>query len=391
MAEFGSLGDEPPGDGPPAAAFDAVFDVKRARADDGRLLYYGEPLAPPEDVERRVWPLFREAGYEVRLTTVPERDPLTGVQTGDEHALVAEPRSIGVNGIPWTNVVLAVLTVLTTLWAGTQWYYIQVDPLANPLSLLGGWPFAVAVLGVLGIHEFGHYVMSRYHGVQASLPYFIPIPSFIGTMGAVIRMRGRMPDRRALFDIGVAGPLAGLVAAVGVTTIGLSLDPVTTPRWVMNSPGAIEFDFNYPLLVHFIADAIGQPLEYADPRTSVNPVVLAGWIGMFFTFMNLLPVGQLDGGHILRAMLGRRQETIAAAVPALLFALAAYLYYVLDSSFNAVFLWVFWGVFAIGIAYAGPATPVDDNSLDAKRIAVGIGTLVLGVLCFTPVPIELVT
>jgi len=379
---------DPPGNGPPAAAFDAVFAVERTHTDDGRLLYYGEPLAAPEAVEQRVWPLFRDAGYEVRLTTVPERDPFTGVQTGEEHALVAEPRSVGIDGVPWTNVIFAALTVLTTLWAGTQWYHVRIE---GPLDLLGGWPFAVSVLGVLGVHELGHYVMSRYHGVEASLPYFIPIPSFIGTMGAVIRMRGRMPDREALFDIGVAGPLAGLVAAVCVTVVGLTLDPVTAPRWVMNSPGAINVDFNYPPLIHFIADATGRPLEYADPRTSVNPVVFAGWVGMFVTFLNLLPVGQLDGGHLLRAMAGRRQETIAAAVPAVLFALAAYLYYVLDSSFNAVFLWVFWGVFAIGIAYAGPATPIRDDALDTKRVLVGIGTFVLGVLCFTPVPIELVT
>lgn len=379
--------DGPPGDGPPAEAFDRVFDVERTRVDGDRLLYYGEPLATSGEIERRVWPVFREAGYEVRLTTMPERDPFTGVDI-PEHVLVAEPRSIGIDGVPWTNVVFAVLTTLTCLWAGAQWYYVRVD---GPLDLLGGWPFAVSVLGVLGIHELGHYIMSRYHGVEASLPYFIPIPSLIGTMGAVIRMRGRMPDREALFDIGVAGPLAGLVAAVGVTVIGLGLDPVTAPGWVVNSPNATTIDFNYPPLMYILAEATGYPLEYADPRTSVNPVVFAGWVGMFVTFLNLLPVGQLDGGHLLRAMAGRRQETIAAAVPAVLFALAAYLYYALDTSFNAVFLWVFWGVFATAIAYAGPATPIDDDSLDAKRTLVGVGTFVLGVLCFTPVPIELVT
>jgi membrane-associated protease RseP (regulator of RpoE activity) len=372
---------EPPGDGPPAAAFDAVFSVERTHADDDRLLYYGEPLAPQEEIEQRVWPLFREAGYEVRLTTIPKQDPFTGVKI-PEHVLVAEPRSVGIGGVPWTNVIFAVLTVLTTLWAGSQWYH---DGLSSPMDLLSGWPFTLSVLTVLGVHELGHYAMSRYHGVEASLPYFIPIPSFIGTMGAVIRMRGRMPDRKALFDIGVAGPLAGLAATIVVTAIGLSLQPVAPP-----SIGLSSFDLNYPPLIKIIAVLTGQSLE-SGSETFTNPVVFAGWVGMFVTFLNLLPVGQLDGGHLLRAMAGRRQETIAAAVPAVLFALAAYLYYVLDSSFNAVILWVFWGVFAIGIAYAGPATPVQDDTLDSKRILVGVGTFVLGVLCFTPVPIELVT
>lgn len=390
MPYIETMGDiEPPSEGPPAEAFDAVFDVKNARIEDGRLLYYGRPLAPSDTVEQHVWPLFREAGYEVRLTSLPELDPITGVETGeDKHVLVAEPRAVGVDGVPWANVLFFLLTVLTSLWAGTQWYYVRID---GPFDLLAGWPFALAVLGVLGVHESGHYVMSRYHGVSASLPYFIPFPTIIGTMGAVIKMRGRMPDRKALFDIGVAGPLAGLVAAVVVTVVGLTLPPVTTPQWVLDSPTALNIDFNYPLLLQLIAELTGRPLEYADPARSVNPVVFGGWVGMFVTFLNLLPVGQLDGGHLLRAMLGRRQETVAAAVPGLLFGLAAYLYYFLDTAFNAVFLWVFWGLFAIAIAYAGPATPVYDDSLGTKRMLVGLLTFVLGLLCFTPVPVELVT
>jgi Zn-dependent protease len=390
MVDIEPPGDGPPGEGPPAEAFDGVFTVERTHANDGRLLYYGRPLASQEVIERRVWPVFHEAGYEVRLATVPDRDPFTGVQTGEEHALVAEPRSVGVDGVPWKNVLFAVLTVVTTMGAGAMWYHGQFNsPLTllinDPGAILSGWPFALSVLTVLGVHELGHYVMSRYHGVEASLPYFIPLPSFIGTMGAVIRMRGRMPDRKALFDIGVAGPLAGLAATTVVTVIGLSLQPVATP-----SIGLSTFDLNYPPLIQILAALVGQPLEVGGSGTFTNPVVFAGWVGMFVTFLNLLPVGQLDGGHLLRAMVGKRQETVAAAVPALLFGLAAYLYYVLDSSFNAVFLWAFWGLFAIAIAYAGPATPIDDEALDTKRLLVGIATFVLGVLSFTPVPIELV-
>lgn len=368
---------EPPADGPPVEAFAGLFHVVETRTDDEQLRYYGEPLVGGRRLERRLWPLFRERGYEVRLASEPREDPFTGVELGGKrHVLIATPRSVGIDGIPWTNVIFAVLTVLSTLYAGSRWYSVTID---SPLDILAGWPFALAVLSVLGIHELGHYALSRYHGVDASLPYFIPLPNIIGTIGAVIRMRGRMPNRKTLFDIGVAGPLAGLVAACAVTVIGLHLPPIPEP--------AIPIEFNYPLLVQWLAELTGQPLDYPSGMT-VNPVVFAGWVGMFVTFLNLIPVGQLDGGHLVRAMVGERQETVGALVPPMLFGLAAYLYYVQNAGFNAIFLWVFWGVFTMGIAYAGPATPIYDEALDPKRMILGFITFGLGILCFTPVPFE---
>ncbi|WP_254535710.1 site-2 protease family protein [Halomarina litorea] len=357
-----------PNRGPPVDAFRSVFQVYEARREGETLLYFGRPTVAPDVLERRLWPLFREAGYEVSLR----------VRTG-EHVLVAEPRSTGTDGVPWLNVVFALLTVVTTLFAGFEWYGLEAD-LGNPRSLLRTWPFAVAVLGVFGVHELGHYAMSRYYDVNASLPYFIPVPTVFGTMGALIRMRERIPSRRALFDIAVAGPLAGLVAAVGVTAVGLQLDPVTAGPVI-----GIE-RLNYPPIIQFIALATGADLYPAVGR--VNPVVVGGWVGMFITFLNLLPVGQLDGGHIVRAMLGERQETVGALVPAALFGLGGYLLFVAGEALQGVVLWFFWGVFAIGLAYAGPATPVHDEALDSKRVALGVLTFVLGLLCFTPVPFQ---
>jgi membrane-associated protease RseP (regulator of RpoE activity) len=281
-----------------------------------------------------------------------------------------------------------VLTVVSTLWAGRAWYHI--DNLGqDSLAILQAWPFTAAVLGVLLTHELGHYVMTRYHGVDASLPYFIPMPSLIGTMGAVIRMKGQMPDREALFDIGVAGPLAGLAATVVVTAIGLSLPPETVPQSVMASPNTIQIEFGYPPLLEFIAAVLGEPTSYG-PGKSVNPVVIGGWVGMFITFLNLIPVGQLDGGHIVRAMLGEQQERVASFVPLALFALAAYVFYVERVS-NASVLWVFWGLLATYVAYVGPANPIDDEGLDSRRKAIGVLTFVFGLLCFTPIPIEIIT
>jgi membrane-associated protease RseP (regulator of RpoE activity) len=377
-------------EGPPPEALLPSFRVTDVERDDDRLIYYGRPQTEYQRLEQQLWPLFREYGYEVRLDVVSdsEPDPITGVAvTENRQALVAEPRSVGVDSVPWTNVVMFVATVLTTLYAGTIWYYQSVE---GPLDLLAGWPFSLAVLGVLGVHEFGHYALSRYHDVEASLPYFIPVPTFIGTFGAVIKMKGRIPNRKALFDIGVAGPLAGLVAAVGVATFGLYQDPIPVPPEVLNSESAIQLELGYPPLLQFLSWVTGQPLTYENPALVASPIVFGAWIGLFVTFLNLIPVGQLDGGHIIRSMVGERSETIAALVPGGLFALAGYLYLFTGVSSNAPFLWVFWGLIALGLAYVGPTRPVFDEPLDRKRMAVGVLTFVLGALCFTPVPFELI-
>jgi membrane-associated protease RseP (regulator of RpoE activity) len=351
------------------------------------VLYYGDPVVARDEFVGEVWPLFREAGYDVSL------DERYG-----EFVLVAEPAGTdSAEGVPWTNLLLAGLTVLSTLFAGSLWYH--ADLAASPWNVLKGWPFVVAIMGVLGVHEFGHYVMSRRHGVEASLPYFIPLPlSFIGMLGAVIRIRGQIPDREALFDIGVAGPVAGLVATVAVTAVGLSLPPIPVPEAVLQSPNAVEVAFGYPPLMQLIAWALGEPLSYADPTKALNPVVFGGWVGMFVTFLNLLPVGQLDGGHIVRSLLGDRQETVAAAVPTVLFGLAAILYftdgllagfpYYVEESAGGVGIWVFWGFLTLVFAYVGPASPIREDALDGRRKLLGVLTLLLGALCFPPVPIR---
>ena len=367
---------DPPADGPPLERLSGVFRVYETRRDGDRLVYYGEPLVSQDRLMKTAWPLFREHGYEVQLAT----------RTG-EYVLVADPTDTSIDGIPWTNVVLFVLTVVSTLYAGSRWYHI--DPFANPARVVEAWPFAAAVLGVLATHELGHYVMARYHGVDATLPYFIPMPSLIGTMGAVIRMKGQMPDREALFDIGVAGPLAGLLATIVVTAIGVSLPAEPVPLEYINSANTIEIELGYPPLLKFIAWALGEQITYDDPTKMVSPVVIGGWVGMFITFLNLIPVGQLDGGHIVRAMLGEQQERVASLVPVALFALAAYVFYVERVS-NASVLWVFWGLLATYVAYVGPADPIDDEGLDSRRKAIGILTFVLGLLCFTPIPIEII-
>ncbi|MXR21501.1 site-2 protease family protein [Halobacterium bonnevillei] len=366
---------QPPDGAPSPDSFESVFDVYEVRQQDGQVLYFGDPATDRQRLIEAVWPAFREYGYEVRLAR----------RTG-ETVLVAEPHDAGDDGVPWTNVALFVATLVSTLWVGATWYYVQ-DPFSP--DILRALPFTLAVMGVIGTHELGHYVMSRYHDVDASLPYFIPFPSLFGTMGAVIRMRGQIPDRDALFDIGVAGPIAGLVAAVVVSVVGLVLPPVTVPPEVINSPSAVEVQFAYPPLLQAIAAVLGEPLSYSDPARSINPVVMGGWIGMFITFLNLIPVGQLDGGHVLRSLVGDQAGRIAPLVPTALFGLGAYQLFVADVG-DAAGIWILWGVLTTVVTFAGTVTPVDDSPLDRRRVAVGVLTFVLGALCFMPVPIQVI-
>ena len=373
-----------PASGPPVEALQSVFHLRETQRDGDRVVFYGESLVPERMLVREVWTAFREAGYEVQVST-------SG--TGRADVVVARPVTNEIEGIPWTNLGLFLATIVSTLVVGAlTWYYIPFSALrADPLLVLCAWPFTAAVLGVLATHELGHYVLGRYHGVDVSLPYVIPFIFPFGTLGAIIRMRGQMPDRKTLFDIGVAGPLAGLAATILVTAIGLSLPPIEVPARVLERGGQ-AIVFNNPPLLNVIATLLGQPTEYTDPSVAVNPVIIGGWVGMFFTVLNLLPVGQLDGGHILRAILGEAQERVAALVPAVLLGLAAYLHYVQGNALNeSVGLWAFWGVFSAFIAFKGPANPIDDSSLDTPRIALGIATFALGALCFLLVPVEVTT
>jgi Predicted membrane-associated Zn-dependent proteases 1 len=324
-----------------------------------------------EEVIQRLAPTFRQAGYRVSMN----------YETG-ETVLVATERSTSVDGIPWTNVLLLVATLGTTLYAGSQWYGLPVAE--DPLLLLRAWPFAASVLGVLAVHELGHYALSRYHEVEATLPYFLPIPNVLGTLGAVIRMKDNIPSRNALFDIGVAGPLAGLAATVVVTAIGVTLDPIR----VGESALVANLELGFPLFVQGIAALLGESLTYSDPGVVVNPVLVGGWVGAFITFLNLLPVGQLDGAHVARAVVGDAVDAVQLAVPLLLFGLAGYLFVFADG--RGAFLWVVWGVLTLLLGRAGSARPVDESPVGRKRQIVAVGTLLVGALCFVPVPIALI-
>lgn len=248
----------------------------------------------------------------------------------------------------------------------------------EPLQFFRGLPFTLAMMAILGSHEMAHYIMARYYGMDASLPYFIPFPVFIGTMGAVIRYKGPVPNRKALFDMGIAGPLVGLLVSIAVTFIGFNLEvPPVNPL-----PGSMMFDLGVPSLFIFIQNIVGAA------EGNLHPVAFAGWVGMFVTLLNLLPVGQLDGGHVLRAMLGKKAEKVYFLMPCILFLLGLYVIYWLKEN---GFIWIIWALLLWALAAVRHPSPLQDKvELDRKRILIGIIMFIFGFLCFTLIPFKTV-
>ncbi len=259
-----------------------------------------------------------------------------------------------------------------------------------------GWVFALPLLTILLCHEFGHYLMARRHRVRASLPMFIPFPNLFGTMGAVIAMRGRIRTRDALVDIGAGGPLAGLAVAVPVTLVGLALsnvEPVAGRTGVL-----VEGD---SLLYLALKRLVCGPIP-AGHDVWLHPVAFAGWAGFFVTMMNLLPIGQLDGGHVAYALFGVRQDRWSRHVSYALLALAAGIALWVwrttpaahrdGSAFTPAVVWCMWSLLSRGVMRVSGDRhpPTGDEPLSPARRRVAVFTLVCFLLLFMPLPIRLV-
>ncbi len=341
-----------------------VFDVYEVQSSGNVLYFYGNPKTDVDNVEGELWLPFHQFGFGCTLK----------YELGEYFLLVAPEKKEREK--VWVNLVLFIATFFTTMICGAELF--GVDITNEPLQLLKGLPFTIAIMAILCSHEMAHYIMARYHGMEASLPYFIPIPIFIGTMGAVIRYKGPVPNRKALFDVGIAGPLVGLLVSIAVTFIGFSLRvPAVKP--LQNS---IMLDLGTPPLFMLIQNLVGAT------DGNLHPVAFAGWVGMFITLLNLLPAGQLDGGHILRAMLGKKAENISFLMPRLLFLLGLYVIIWLKED---GFIWIFWALLLWALAAAGHPSPLQDKiELDRRRILIGIVMFILGLLCFTLIPFKTV-
>jgi membrane-associated protease RseP (regulator of RpoE activity) len=289
------------------------------------------------------------------------------------------------------------LTLTSVFWVGRVWTgSVGWEGVGWLGQLLGGWSFAVPLLTILLFHEFGHYIAARIHHVPASLPYFIPLPLLFGTMGAIISMPARIRSRNALLDIGAAGPLAGLFVAVPILAYGLSLSevsPLPETGYTMEGQSLLYLALKYLVL--------GPIPEGHD--VGLHATAAAGWAGLLLTMLNLVPFGQLDGGHISHALLGKKStrvtrvahfailawfvvEAARALVPVALG--ASRLTY--GMALNNAMPWFSWFVVLsvlrwLGGGYEHP--PTDDHELSPRRRWVAWGCLVLFALLFMPTPL----
>ncbi|MGQ9570375.1 MAG: site-2 protease family protein [Thermodesulfovibrionales bacterium] len=269
------------------------------------------------------------------------------------------------------HLLLFIITFLSTLFAGAMQAGINV--IERPEMIHKGFPFALTLMSILLAHELSHYFASKRYRVKATLPYFIPAPTLIGTFGAFIKMKSPIFTREALFDIGISGPLAGFIISLVVSIIGLSYSKIVSLQEVK---GGISLGDS--LLFSILSDLI---LDYRPGIQDIllHPIAFAGWIGFFVTSINLLPVGQLDGGHIAYALFGEKHEHLSKIFVLLMLLLG-------------LFLWIGWAVWAFLLLILGLRHPPILHSeipLDGKRRFLGWLSFGILILTFIPVPFKI--
>ena len=325
----------------------------------------------------RTFPMLRRAGDELILVILPQ------------------PSSEYTQGR--TNLYLLIATILTTTWAGAMWWASYVDSTVLDMSwwwlrilitpdifFMGFLTFSLPLMAILGSHEMGHYYYAKKHNLDVSLPFFLPMPPMIfpfGTMGAFISIREPIPNRKALLDVGASGPIAGLLVAIPVTLLGFWLTEKSAVPVPIDSGDSLYlgssffWDFLYIQFSSFLTPS-GDYLSH--------PVVLAGWAGFLVTALNLMPAGQLDGGHIARAVLGPKANGISLTVIVLMLFMAFY------GIPGVAPPYLGWAVFAVLIFFLGTSHPPPSeelSSLGKSRIGVGILTGLILVLTFIPSPL----
>ncbi|MGH7315160.1 MAG: site-2 protease family protein [Candidatus Rokuibacteriota bacterium] len=348
-----------------------IFRVERQEVRGATFGWGGRLLVEPARALALIEPRLQRFGYT----------PFLGRQ-GDLVWIRAVPLAdVGERSRSGLNLLLFALTVLSTLAAGClitgSFPFVTFNPFLQPLRLLDGMPFSFTLLAILGTHEFGHYFTARYYGASVSLPFFIPAPPplfLFGTMGAVIRMRSPARDRNSLFDIAVAGPLAGLVVAVPALLVGLQWSRV---GMVLPDQGALTFGDS--LLMRLLTWTVFGTIP-PGMDVFVHPVALAGWVGLFVTALNLFPVGQLDGGRIAYALVGPWHRQVSMATFVALLALGAIFH-----SAN----WIVFGALVLLLMGFHHAPPLDDlTPVSRRRYALGIFCLILLIALIPPVPIR---
>ena len=280
------------------------------------------------------------------------------------------------------HALLLVATIASTTVAGVEAYASYISDFGrtsitfHPGLIVHGFWYSGTILLILGAHEMGHYLACRYYQVDASLPFFIPMPIVLtGTLGAFIKIREPIPTKRMLFDIGIAGPLAGFAFAVPALFFGVAMSPV-----VVVPPDLVGYNLGEPLLFKAAAWLTWGPVPEGY-SLNLHPMAFAAWFGLLATALNLFPIGQLDGGHISYAVLGRRSTAVTLCAVAGAIGLT---YFSLS--------WLVWTFLLVSMTIAmGPRHPRtidEDLPLDRTRIWLAVAAMVVLVLCFTPNPIE---
>lgn len=342
-----------------------VADTTLDYPEEGYFRFRGRFLVDPADCFEDLRARYERRGYTPMIREESEGLSLIGLP------IVFQPD----DSQKWINLVLLIVTILSTLFVGALY---EAQTTAEIWQIWRGWPFALSIMAILGAHEMGHYVAARHHNVPVTLPYFIPMPlSAIGTLGAFIRLKAPVNNRRALLDVGAAGPLAGLVVALPVLLYGLWTSTlITLPPDALLEGNSILY-----LLAKYAV--FGQILPGNGIDVQLNQVAWAGWVGLLVTGINLIPLGQLDGGHIAFTLFGEKAKLLFWPVIGALLLITGY-------SFLAgrpAFTWLLWvGLLALmGRTYAEPLDNV--TPLDPRRKAVAIGTLLLFILVFVPLPL----
>jgi membrane-associated protease RseP (regulator of RpoE activity) len=272
---------------------------------------------------------------------------------------------------PFLHLILFVLTILSTLLVGAM--QTGTDLLKEPGKIYKGIPFSLTLMLILLSHELSHYFTSKRHGVRATLPYFIPAPTIIGTFGAFIKMKSPIVARRALIDIGASGPIAGFIISLIATVFGLVLSeivPVSQTSGALNLGDSILFSF----LSGIILGAIPSGSDIL-----LNPVAFAGWIGLFVTSINLIPIGQLDGGHIAYALMGEKHIRLSMSLILIMILLGLL-------SWEG---WFVWAALLLILGLRHPPILYWEVPLDRKRKVIGWFALVIFILTFIPVPFKI--
>jgi len=345
-----------------------IADIRSSARGDS-VVFVGQLLRDPEPAYTALRDRFRRLGYT----------PILRHEDGNDIVVAQRgvPTSARLN--PLVNIVLLLATFVTTLFAGANFAGVDLTAALRLASNTGDWlrlipamlegvPFAFTLLFILGVHEMGHYVAARLHGVQVTLPYFIPMPfGLLGTLGAFIQMKSPVENRKSLFDVGLAGPLAGFVVAVPLMIVGLMQSEVA-------SAAATEGRLGASLLMRWLMEVFAP--HAANEAVSLSPIAIAAWFGLLVTAINLLPMGQLDGGHVAYAVLGKAARPVAFLTFAGLLALG----------FTVWSGWLMWAFFAL-LTGLGHAEPLNDvTPLDGGRKFMGLLTLGLFFLLITPKP-----